>query len=212
MRRQSAASAGEIEGNETTDIQVDDPPDLGEFPDSAEREESPATPAERRVVESATPKRAKVKAESKPPNVDEWQDFFARIVLKSLLEGYTAWLFRDFEEEISPAEWARIKIPKEDILAMAAPFATLANKSAFAGKHGRTIIAATDSYEAIIALGIWMRRVNKIAAKHRKEKAPVVNLVGKGNANGGPDRSNEQPRPGNDDGPTGIRVVNPGSG
>lgn len=108
-------------------------------------------------------------ARSGPPSVDEWQDFIGRIVLKTLLEGYVTLMLRDCD--LSPREEAYIALSKEELKELAAPFAGFANKNKVLRKHGRSIVAAADSYEAFVALAIWLRRVNKVARNHRPELA-----------------------------------------
>lgn len=105
-----------------------------------------------------------------PPSLDEWQDFIGRIVLKSLANAYLTLMIAD--AELTPREQSSILLSREDLNEMSAPLASLVNKSGKAKKHGRAIIAAADSYEAVLAFLIWMRRVNKIAKKYRKPKPP----------------------------------------
>jgi hypothetical protein len=102
------------------------------------------------------------------PSVDEWQDFIGRIVLHTAMEAYVAWVLRDIE--LSAEELESISLTKQDYKEMSAPFASFTAKNDWAKKHGREIISAADSIEAAVALGIWMRRVHKIARKHRNEQ------------------------------------------
>jgi hypothetical protein len=109
---------------------------------------------------------------SGPPTVSDWQDFFARYVIKGLVNAFVAMRLSDVLDELSPHELKQIMLSKEDMSEIAAPLASLSSKSSYMKKHGRFIIATADSFESLINLAFWMRRVNKIAAKHRKAKAP----------------------------------------
>jgi hypothetical protein len=87
--------------------------------------------------------------------------------MRTALDAYVVWMLRDID--LSPQEEQAIALSKEDLKEMSAPFASIAAKSKIGQKHGRSIIAAADSYESILALAIWMRRVNKIAKRHKAE-------------------------------------------
>jgi hypothetical protein len=112
-----------------------------------------------------------------PPSLDEWQDFMGRIVVRTLTQGYVALLLRDVE--LSESELKSIELDKDDLKEIAGPFASLANKNKWARKHGREIIALSDSWEALLALGIWMRRVNKLARKYRTPKKQIQHSHGR---------------------------------
>jgi hypothetical protein len=118
-----------------------------------------------------------------PPDLKEWQDFFARIVVRILIEGYLALVLGDLFDELTPAEAAQLTLSKEDMSKIAVPLATTANSSSFMQKHGRTIITIGDSYESLLLLLLWMRRVNRIARKHgktrrrRNQNRPVTGRV-----------------------------------
>lgn len=128
-------------------------------------------------------------AKKGPPKLDEWQDFFGRVVIRALVNGYLAFQLGDLFDELSPMEIQQITLSKEDMREMAAPFATVANNSSFARKHGRSIIALADSYESILNLLFWMRRVNKISRKHggkpkQQKKQRQQQTPQRGNTNG----------------------------
>lgn len=114
----------------------------------------------------------KTEPKSGPPSLSEWQDFFARFVIRLLVEGYLALVLGDVFDELSPQEADLIKLSKEDMARMGAPLATVANSSKFARKHGRTIIAFADTYESVLEIFFWMHRVNKIARKHKRARQP----------------------------------------
>lgn len=109
------------------------------------------------------------KPKAGPPKLDDWQDFFSRIIIRSATDWYVNFAFRGIDEdELSDREVNRISLSKEERDRIARPFSELANKSAFTRKHGRTIIAFTDSWDSLVALGTWYSRVSRIARKHQK--------------------------------------------
>jgi hypothetical protein len=125
--------------------------------------------------------------DSKPPatgipTADEWQDFLGGTVLRLLTEGYLYMvLFKDIDEtDLTPRERDLVRLTKDDLREMASPMASFAYKNKHARKHGRTIIAAAESYESLIDLLIWMRRVNKIARKYRKNEPQAEMEQGNG--------------------------------
>lgn len=80
-------------------------------------------------------------------------------------------LFRHIDEsELTSRERELVKLTKDELSDIAAPMATVAAKNKYARKHGRTVIAMADSYESVIDLLIWMRRVNRIAKKYKPAK------------------------------------------
>lgn len=106
-------------------------------------------------------------ADTKPPTVDEWQDFIGRVVLRTVTEGYLTLMLRDCD--LTDQELRYLELSKDDLKEMAAPMASFANKNKTLRKHGRTIVAAADSWESVVAIFIWMRRVQKVARRHRPE-------------------------------------------
>lgn len=127
-------------------------------------------PAKRPIVEPPEKTIRKDTPRKGAPTADEWQDFIGRIVLRSITDAFLSLALRDIGDDLTPRERASIELTKEDLKEMSAPLASLAQKSRFASKHGRSLIAASDSFEAVFALLIWMRRVNKISRKYRVEK------------------------------------------
>jgi hypothetical protein len=154
-----------------------------------------------------------------PPKADEWLDFFSRIVLKVGMDLYTDFAFRGVDEEkVNDADLRRIQIRKDERDAIARPFAEFSAKSPLMRKHGRQVVALTDSAESLVTLGIWMRRVNRVARKYRPAKAqkpqhlhirePVMSDVSNGQ-NSGPTIQGSA----NGHIVTGTgHIVNPGSG
>lgn len=130
------------------------------------------TPVEVKPLIEAPEKLKKESPKAGVPSLDEWQDFIGRFFLRTVTDGYLSLALRDIEDDLTPREREMIQLTKEDLKEMSAPLASLAAKSKLGKKHGRNLIAAADSYESIIALVIWMRRVNKIAKKYRKARAP----------------------------------------
>ncbi|HEY6020721.1 MAG TPA: hypothetical protein VIY48_12745 [Candidatus Paceibacterota bacterium] len=170
--------------------------------------------AKAKSLVEAPEKMRKETPKSGPPSIDEWQAFIGRFVIRTITDAYLSLALRDIEDELSPRELEMIRLTKEDLKDLSAPLATLANKSTRARKHGRAIIAAADSYESVIAMAMWMRRVNKIAKKHRKAKVPRSNRVVQGqvqeeNANGYSGSNDGQ---GPEFNAPGFGVFNPGSG
>lgn len=167
----------------------------------------------------------KDKAKSGPPTVAEWQDFIGRTVLRFMTDGYLTLVLRDIDHLLTDREREQIRLSRDDLKELAAPMAELANKSPAMRKRGRLLVASADSVEAVWTLVFWMRRVNRIAKRHRTELArqqqtnvrvmqPPVNPNTNEGMNGrGPIREN--PGQGNSgttfDGP-GPTFFNPGTG
>jgi hypothetical protein len=125
------------------------------------------------LVDPEKPQREALK--TGPPSGDEWLDFFSRIVLRIGTDLYVDFAFRGIDDSaVSDSDLARIKIRKEERDSIARPFAEFATKNKTLRKHGRQVVALTDSIESLMSLGIWMRRVNRIAKKYRPEKQKQV--------------------------------------
>jgi hypothetical protein len=144
-----------------------------------------------------------------PPNAGEWQDFYGNIVLRMLTEGYlNLVLYREIDEaDLTEREKELITLTKDDLRQMAAPMAQFSAKNKTMRKHGRTVIAAAESYEALVDLFIWMRRVNKIAKRHRKPRV-AENIAESEVINNGyvPDQNGEARQTG------GFTIFNRGTG
>lgn len=157
---------------------------------------------------------AKPAAKTGAPSLDEWQDFIARFVLRGITQGYVSLSLGDFYDELTPREREMIRLSQDELREMSAPLASLAHKSKFLQKRGRMIVASADSGEAVIALLIWMRRVNRLSKKYRKPAQPKSNQVVPGvimeepNGNFGPNAEQGN----GDTGPTGWGIYNPGTG
>lgn len=146
------------------------------------------------------------------PSLSEWQDFIGRIVLRTLTDAFLSFALRDIEDDLTERERDMIRLTKEDLVEMSAPLASMAHKSKFGRKRGRQLIAASDSSEAVIALVIWMRRVNKISRRHRKTRPTTIRTMPIQTTENysEPDRANDGQ--GTYTGPTGFGVFNPGTG
>jgi hypothetical protein len=115
------------------------------------------------------------KLKTGPPDATEWLDFFSRIILKVGMNSYIDLMFRDIDEErVAPADLAKLKVTREERDAIARPLAEYATKNKYTRKHGREIVALTDSIESLMTLGIWMRRVNRVAKKYRPVKTKPI--------------------------------------
>jgi hypothetical protein len=109
------------------------------------------------------------KAKSTPPKVEDWQDFFSRILIKTATDYYLTRAFNGVDENLlSDREVDRIKLTENERDRIARPFAELANKLKFTRKHGRAIIASTGSFESLVTLAQWTNRVNRISRKYRQ--------------------------------------------
>lgn len=149
--------------NQAPQVQpVSGPVPVGEEIDSA---------IDRPLVDPEKPRRPADEIKTTPPTGDEWLDFFSRIILKVGMELYTDFAFRGIDDSIvTDQDLNRIKVKKDERDVIARPWAQFAAKNKWTRKHGREIVAATDSIESLMTLGIWMRRVNRIAKKYRPKK------------------------------------------
>lgn len=155
-----------------TDVVDEDDPFGNSQPSASEDSSSPMSsstpsPSKRSVIDSPAKSVDKSVPKSGPPSVDEWQDFIGRIVLRTLFDGYMTLMLRDIE--LSPQEERYLHLSKQDLKEMSAPLAGFANKNKALRKHGRSIVAAADSWESVVAISIWLRRVNRVARRHRAE-------------------------------------------
>lgn len=126
----------------------------------------------RQAVQDAPPPR-----EAKPgiPALDEWMDFFSRIVLRVACDWYIDWAFRGIDENLlNDREIERIQMTDGERQRIAVPFAELSHKSKLMRKHGRTIIASGGAFDAIVTIGTWTSRVNRIARKHKSVQGKVI--------------------------------------
>lgn len=112
-------------------------------------------------------------AKTGPPNLDEWTDFFSRIVLRLASEWYISLAFRGIDEDfVSPEDIAKLSLTQNERQAISVPIAEFSNKSKFMRKHGRKMVSAAGTVDSLIILGAWASRVNRIARKYRKIQGP----------------------------------------
>ncbi|HVH71539.1 MAG TPA: hypothetical protein VNB49_10565 [Candidatus Dormibacteraeota bacterium] len=172
----------------------------------------PAERARRDRQQRETPTGAR-EPKNGPPNVDEWQRFIANVILRVGTEWYIAYAFRGIEEDVlTDREVDRLALTDEERGLISTPFAELANKSKFMRKHGRMIVASGDAFNALVVIGIWMSRVNRIANRHR----PKVVRPPKGQGTNG-SSGQGSPSPDYATGTTGGRItgqwpIQPGTG
>jgi len=115
------------------------------------------------------------------PSLDEWMDFFSRIALRVLCDWYISFAFRGIDEEwLSDREIDRLQLSDEERKRIAVPLAELSNKSKVMRKYGRTIVASGGAFDALIALGTWASRVNRVANKYRKRIVKGERVVSTG--------------------------------
>lgn len=102
------------------------------------------------------------------PQLDEWMDFFSRIFLRVICDWYISFAFRGVDENaLSDREIDRLQLNDEERKRIAVPLSELSYKSKIMRKHGRTIIASGGAFDAIITIGMWASRVNRIAGRYR---------------------------------------------
>lgn len=176
-------------------------------PDEEESDKRPIRLVRDRSQGSGTRGKDSSAAATGVPSAADWQDFLGRIVLRSLTDAWISLSLRDVYDELTPRELRLIELSREDLREMSAPMATLAAKSKFNRKSGRSVIASADSVEAVFALFLWMKRVNRIARNHRpKTPQTIPGSV----ENYGTDGQNAGPGTGFPAG--GYGIYNPGTG
>lgn len=154
-------------------------------------------------------------ATGKPPSLDEWVNFFGKVVLKISCDWYLSYAFRGIDEDmLTDREIDRLAMSDDERKLIATPLAELSNKSKFMRKHGRTIVASGDSFRAMVVLGAWMSRVNRIAAKYRPRHAQVKVNMPNGSSGQAPQTTNGATYAGSQNGhvPSGYPVYRPGTG
>lgn len=115
-------------------------------------------------------------AKAGPPSLDEWSKFFSRVVLRMTTQWYLNYAFRGIDDDaLTEREIERLAMTDEERKTIAVPFAELSHKSKFMRKHGRTLVASGDAFNAMVVMGAWMSRVNKIAGKYRPRE-PKANV------------------------------------
>lgn len=106
------------------------------------------------------------------PSIDEWMDFFSRIFLRVVCDWYISFSFRGIDENVlTDREVDRLQLSDEERQRISVPLAELSNKSKVMRKYGRTIVASGGAFDALVTLGTWASRVNRIANRHRPKVA-----------------------------------------
>jgi hypothetical protein len=149
-------------------------------------------------------------ASTRPPSLDEWTTFFGKVVLRVTCDWYLSYAFRGIDEDVlSDRDLERLALSDDERQMIAVPLAEFSNKSKFMKKHGRAIVSAGDSFNALVVLGAWMSRVNRIANKHRPkvQRGKVIpnSPNGRGPQNGS---SGSGPETSVFEGSTGGRIPN----
>jgi len=105
-----------------------------------------------------------------PPNAEEWHDYISNVALKWGTRGYVAFATRGLDryDNFSKADLAALDADADELAAISKPISHMAERSKFGKRYGRTIIDSTDGVAAIVAIGMWGARVNRIANKYRK--------------------------------------------
>ena len=218
---QAAKAAHRIRSKGVTDS-VTDEPELHEPEDTSGDAAfiPPSEPKERLIDKPDKVENDQGKAKTGPPTAAEWQDFLGRTVLRFMTDAYLTLALRDIEHLLTDREREQIRLSKEDLKELAAPMAELANKSPFMRKRGRMLVASADSVESVWTLVFWMRRVQRIAKRHRIELARqakmsrprVINPEDVINQNGNLRENPGQGNPGTAGGEYGPPLFNPGTG
>jgi hypothetical protein len=194
----------EQNGNVVTDLDTDNgvsepftdfPPfaEMSSGDDIVEAEIVEEPPPDTQTVSSARERRTREEkirtpreAKTGPPSLDEWTGFFSRVVLRVVTEYYISYAFRGVDEEmLTEREVERLAMTDDERQLIAVPFAEISNKSKFMRKHGRMIVASGDAFNALLVIGMWASRVNRIAAKYRpRQPKAQVRINGMSASNG----------------------------
>lgn len=191
------ASDADAEEEYPFDVPIEPPQDFGvDFETGADIDD------ESRLRVKAEPPPPARDAKASIPSIDEWMDFFSRIVLRVSCDWYIEWAFRGVDENLlSERDITRLQMSEEERKRIATPFAEFSHKSKFMRKHGRTIVASGGMFDAIIAIGTWTNRVNRIARRHKPQT-----VQGKVVINDGTGQNQSPPSPGGYAGANGGRV------
>jgi hypothetical protein len=161
-------------------------------------DESPAPVKEKPITETLGFGRRTRKSNTTPkvtaPDKDEWLDFFSRIVIRFGTEWYVDAAFHGIDEDlVSEADAAKLLLTEEERDTIAAPYAAFAHKNPWMKKHGREILALSDSFESTIILARWFMRVNRIARKYKPKQPKQRRVQGRVANNGNQRQSTPSP-------------------
>jgi hypothetical protein len=155
----------DAEDNLPFDVSIGPPQDFGT--DFETGDDIPDEPKLRTKAEPPPPARD---AKASIPTIDEWSDFWSRIVLRVACDWYIEWAFRGVDENsLTDREIERVQMSTEERQRIGTPLAEFSHKSKFMRKHGRTIVASGGMFDGIVAIGTWTSRVNRIARKHKPQ-------------------------------------------
>lgn len=176
----------------------------------------PAEPRSRRNAKPVESEADKPEREPKtgPPDITEWMDFFSKVVLRFICDWYVQWAFSGVDEDLlSDREIERIQLTGDERKRIARPFAELSYKSKLMRKHGRTIVASGGAFDALVTLGAWTSRVNRIARKYKRPNPRQARPGNERSGSGQPQQANGHNlyAEGTNGGrvPDGARIVNP---
>lgn len=166
------------------------PPETPETPaPGRHRRESPTDSGREGVADESPPKRGRgrprLSADEKasrarkappptitarPPDFSEWHDYIGNFAIKWITRGYVAFAFRGIDrwDLLNEADNRALEIDETALSDIAKPLAHLADRSSLGKKYGRLIVDSSDGIIAMIQLGMWMNRVNRIAKKTRE--------------------------------------------
>lgn len=156
-----------VSSGDTVDAEVINDPETVTLPAIETRSSSRS----RRAKRDNEPRDAK----SGAPSLEEWERFFSRVVMRCVQKWYINWAFRGVDEDLlTERELDRLDLTDDELDLITVPFAELSAKSRFMRKHGRMIVASGDAVNALIVLGAWASRVNRIANKYKPKHAKPV--------------------------------------
>jgi hypothetical protein len=201
-------------GDSISDVGIGD----GGETDSASESVSPARSRISRIHRDAGDKENREPRDpsNKPPSLDEWTNFFGKVVLKVACDWYLSFAFNGVDEDaLTDREVDRLAMTDKERGLISVPLAELSNKSKFMRKHGRSIVASGDAFHAMVTLGAWMSRVNRIAAKHKQSRIRVNGVNNNGSSGQGtasPNGATYTRGTANGRVPDGYPVYRPGTG
>jgi hypothetical protein len=166
--------------DDTDSVQVEEPPNPFDVPirQPLFEEESGDSIDDSRLHQEAEEPPPPRDAKASIPTIDEWQDFWSRIFLRVACDYYIDAAFRGIDENlITDRDIERIRLKDDERKRIATPLAEFSHKNKFMRKHGRTIVASGGMFDALVTLGQWTSRVNRVARKYKPQtvKGKVVN-------------------------------------
>jgi hypothetical protein len=124
-----------------------------------------------RVSGGESTNRAKARRGRGQPSEDEWTDFFQKYALDWLMSGYIWLCFRGIDRDtLDPGILASLEADEEDIAAIAEALADFMHGTGVSKQYGRKITSSAAFLDAAHAFTMWGIRVNKSAARIRREQ------------------------------------------